>query len=577
MRDDHERRTMTARSWLRGAARWRLLAAAVVTIAVAGSAAWTGVTPGAIAQDTTISPPSAPALAAPADGTTVLDAWRDVELQWDPVPGATEYQVVLNEGERTGPWVTGTSWSPGSLPAGSYEWSVRARNDSGIGAPGQGYSFTVAGDDAVDTSSELATFDPLPFPLQQEAFPLDLIVANDGGTVDVSDSQITVPASTGAAAIAEMAPEVVGTPVAAGTPVPVAEDATVAAAPESAPGADGVVASGSDGGNGETGETGEAGGDGGASGETRRGNDGANGADGAPGQDGQPGEDVVVVDSSSSGGGGKDGNAGSRADRDRKAREPKERNRTDSNGNGGVSEVIAEPLAYMHPAALQQEDAADSTAGATGEDGTVNGEPRETTTAEPGVITGPGAPLAPAGVLLPPGVPGLAEAVAGTTEVAVNAVADTTVFTAAPDSPQTIESEPLLALGGPQGATSLISFDVTGVGEGTVLSALLTFTGAGESGAPGGGVGVIYEYMVPEDITANGVPGGDTALNVHGAPSWFEAVEPGGITAVDVTGSVYGDGAITFILPGQAETSGAIYSTESGVLPQLVLTVALPG
>jgi hypothetical protein len=250
-------------------------------------------------------------------------------------------------------------------------------------------------------------------------------------------------------------------------------------------------------------------------------------------------------------------------------------------------------------ARLAQEDqnGTTSTAGATGESGTVNGEPRgdTNTDAAPAASTGPGDPLAPGEVLLPPTVPGvvapdasgggtvpafdpaLAAGISGSTELAFDAIADATVFSAAPDAPQTAESTPLLGLGGPQGATSLISFEVSGVGEGSVLSALLTFTGAGETGAQGGGVGVIYDYVVPEGVTANSVPGGETALNVHGAPAWFEEVEPGGITSVDVTGSVYGDGVVTFVVQGQAETAGAFYAMESGIVPQLVLTVALPG
>ncbi|MCD6058160.1 MAG: hypothetical protein K0Q89_1690, partial [Thermomicrobiales bacterium] len=190
---------------------------------------------------------------------------------------------------------------------------------------------------------------------------------------------------------------------------------------------------------------------------------------------------------------------------------------------------------------LKQQDAEDATAGATGESGTVNGVPRETSEAAP-VTTGPGAPLAPGEVMLPPSVPGLpapgvdpvvAGAMSVTTEVAFDAMADTTVFTATPNAPQSPESAELLAIGGPQGAVTLISFDVTDIGEGTVLSALLTFTGAGAAGAPGGSVGVIYDYVARDGLTANDVPDGGSALNVHGVPSWFEAVEPGGLTAVD--------------------------------------------
>jgi hypothetical protein len=250
----------------------------------------------------------------------------------------------------------------------------------------------------------------------------------------------------------------------------------------------------------------------------------------------------------------------------------------------GVPNVIVQPLDDRRSIPLKQQDAEDATAGATGADGTVNGVPRETTEAAP-VTTGPGAPLAPGEVMLPPSVPGLPApgvdpAVAGamsvTTEVAFDAVSDTTVFTATPNAPQSPESAELLAIGGPQGAVTLISFDVTGIGEGTVFSALLTFTGAGAEGAPGGSVGVIYDYVVRDGSTANDVPEGSSALNVHGVPSWFEAVEPGGLTAVDVTGSVSGDGRITFVLPGQPDATGSIHAMESGIPPQLVLTVAQP-
>jgi hypothetical protein len=250
----------------------------------------------------------------------------------------------------------------------------------------------------------------------------------------------------------------------------------------------------------------------------------------------------------------------------------------------GASNVIAEPFHDRAPIALMQQDAEDATAGASGANGTVNGVPRETAEAAP-VTTGPGAPPAPGDVMLPPSVPGLPApgvdpaatgAIGVTSEVAFDAVSDTTVFTTAPNAPQSPESAGLLAIGGPEGAVTLASFDVTGIGEGSVLSALLTFTGAGTAGAPGGSVGVIYDYVVPDGLTANEVPDGGSALNVHGVPSWFEAVEPDGLSAIDVTGSVFGDGTITFVMPGQPDATGTIYSMESGVPPQLVLTVAQP-
>jgi hypothetical protein len=239
-----------------------------------------------------------------------------------------------------------------------------------------------------------------------------------------------------------------------------------------------------------------------------------------------------------------------------------------------------------------QQDAEDAVAGATGADGTVNGVPRESTDAAPAVITGPGVPLPPPEVILPPSVPGMTGAAAGEpgvvnpaadaaaapaaqpTELVFNAVSDTTVFLSEPNAPQTAESAGLLAIGGPQGAVSLISFDVTGLGGATVTSALLSFTGAASS--TGGGVSVIYDYVASDGLTANDVPGAANALSFHGAPAWFERIETGGVTSVDVSGSILGDGAITFVLPGQAHEQGLIYAIESGVAPQLVLTVVPP-
>lgn len=229
---------------------------------------------------------------------------------------------------------------------------------------------------------------------------------------------------------------------------------------------------------------------------------------------------------------------------------------------------------------LMQQDATDAAAGSVGQDGTINGQPRETSEAPADVAN----PAAPGQVLLPPSVPGvpgnanpaLANGIASTQEATFSAIADTTVFLSAPHSPQTEESIASLAMGGPQDAVALISFSVEGLGDAVVLGARLSFQGAGIDGGPGGSVGVIYDYVTADGATANDVPSYDSALNVHGAPAWFERVEPAGITQVDVTGSIYGDGTLTFVLPGQREQAAAIYSMESGVAPQLILTVGVP-
>lgn len=230
---------------------------------------------------------------------------------------------------------------------------------------------------------------------------------------------------------------------------------------------------------------------------------------------------------------------------------------------------------------LMQQDATDAAAGSVGQDGTVNGQPRETSEAPADTVN----PAAPGQVLLPPSVPGvpgnanpaLANGIASTQEATFTAIADTTVFLSSPNSPQTEESIASLAMGGPSDAVALISFSVEGLGDAVVLGARLSFQGAGLDGGPGGSVGVIYDYVTADGATANDIPSYENALNVHGAPAWFERVEPAGITQVDVTGSISGDGTLTFVLPGQPEQMAAIYSLESGVPAQLILTVGVPG
>ena len=233
---------------------------------------------------------------------------------------------------------------------------------------------------------------------------------------------------------------------------------------------------------------------------------------------------------------------------------------------------------------LKQQDASDAAAGSVGQDGTINGQPRETGDAPADTAN----PAAPGQILLPPSVPGgtgaispninpnIANGIASAQEVTFDAIADTTVFLSAPNAAQTEESIASLAMGGAQDAVALISFSVEGLGDDVILGARLSFQGAGADGAPGGSVGIIYDYVTSDGATANDVPSYDSALNVHGAPAWFERVEPAGITQVDVTGSIYGNGALTFVLPGQPEQPAAIYSLESGIAPQLILTVGVP-
>lgn len=78
--------------------------------------------------------PDVPQLTAPANGTTYATTPQVVNLAWTAETGATSYQVVINDGAITSPWVSTTTWTTSALPSGQYAWQVRARNSSGQSA-----------------------------------------------------------------------------------------------------------------------------------------------------------------------------------------------------------------------------------------------------------------------------------------------------------------------------------------------------------------------------------------------------------------------------------------------------------
>jgi len=59
--------------------------------------------------------PGVPTLVSPATGTTYGTAPRTVALDWNGVSGATEYQVVINDGNVTSPWTSATAWTTSRL------------------------------------------------------------------------------------------------------------------------------------------------------------------------------------------------------------------------------------------------------------------------------------------------------------------------------------------------------------------------------------------------------------------------------------------------------------------------------
>jgi hypothetical protein len=76
---------------------------------------------------------SAPVLQGPATGTSYRTYAPRPNLTWSPVSGATQYQVVVNDGQMLSPWLSGTTWAMPTLTNGQYAWQVRARSSAGVG------------------------------------------------------------------------------------------------------------------------------------------------------------------------------------------------------------------------------------------------------------------------------------------------------------------------------------------------------------------------------------------------------------------------------------------------------------
>jgi hypothetical protein len=159
--------------------------------------------------------------------------------------------------------------------------------------------------------------------------------------------------------------------------------------------------------------------------------------------------------------------------------------------------------------------------------------------------------------------------------VTVYAASDATVYSAKPDQQPGDELAGALGAGGPDGAVAYITFSIEGIGAGTVTGAQLVLTGAGSAGN-GGTVGVLPGYWVdePSAVYAN-VPasGWAPAVDAFGSPVYLPQIGAWQETWLDVTGTIVGDGVITFVLTGDPSSIASITSRESGTAPRLEFTV----
>ncbi|MGC4189655.1 MAG: SH3 domain-containing protein [Thermomicrobiales bacterium] len=156
-----------------------------------------------------------------------------------------------------------------------------------------------------------------------------------------------------------------------------------------------------------------------------------------------------------------------------------------------------------------------------------------------------------------------------TRTVSIPVAADASVSSAQPDTPNAGEVGGILTAGGPDGAQTVLTFSVEGIGAGTVVSAQLVLTGSGDASGSGGTLLVGYGTWFDEyGVTANQIAGSGL-----GSGGWVDAISPGATTVVDVTGIVTGDGTISFVITGTPDAAVGIGSKETGAPAYLELTI----
>jgi LasA protease len=105
----------------------------------AGGANW------AVRRFKAVPPPAAPALNLPLDAW-VFERSASVSLSWTAAAGATGYYAEFTGGpgvDLNSGWISGTTWTVGVQPGGSYHWQVKARNGSGEGVWGASRALAV--------------------------------------------------------------------------------------------------------------------------------------------------------------------------------------------------------------------------------------------------------------------------------------------------------------------------------------------------------------------------------------------------------------------------------------------------
>lgn len=156
-----------------------------------------------------------------------------------------------------------------------------------------------------------------------------------------------------------------------------------------------------------------------------------------------------------------------------------------------------------------------------------------------------------------------------TRELVISSASDTSVTQSEPDSPRSGDTGGSLLVGGESGAVAILTFEIEGIAEATVVDADLVITGTGDADGSGGPLRVIDGDPFDESsVTWNQVAG--TSGGAAGGIDW---VEPGAETRIDVSSVITADGSITFVIEGVPDQQIAIASAESDSPSYLVLTI----
>ena len=163
-------------------------------------------------------------------------------------------------------------------------------------------------------------------------------------------------------------------------------------------------------------------------------------------------------------------------------------------------------------------------------------------------------------------------------ELVFLSVADASVLATTPDVPQLPAEVGVLKAGGPDVAIAFLTFQVEGIGAGTVVDARLVLTGAGEQPGPGGTVVALHGVAIDEaTLTLATAPlTRIDAAAATGAVANLSWIAPWGEATVGVTGAIVGDGQVTFVIVGDPTAATFIASRESAAPPRLLVTVQEP-